>query len=271
MAVHAADPHVLQEGVDCILAQTYTDFEFIIIDDKNDATASAFLNSLAHRDSRVRLLKNERNVGLTASLVRGIAVSRGMYVARQDADDISLPDRLAAQVERLDRQQDLALAGTWFAVQSPDRTTTSSRPPDDSEALKRQMFFRNPFCHASAMFRREAYERAGGYDTRFRTTQDLDLWFRLASVGRLGIVERELVWRRLGAGSLSLGPRAWQQVRNGLRIRWRERDQWRGRGGVVVVITATLYHILMTLLPSSGARALGNGIGALRNWRAHLK
>jgi GT2 family glycosyltransferase len=266
MASHAAEVNVLRQGVECILGQSFADFEFMIIDDVNGDEVSAYLGSLPARDPRVVVLKNERNQGLTRSLVLGIAASRGHYIARQDVDDVSRPARLEMQVQRLEQDEDLALLGTWFTLRSADGSTEPVRPPDDSAALQKAMFTSNPFCHASVMFRRSAYERAGGYDTRFRTSQDFDLWLRIARIGRIGMLERDLVIRHSGVNSLSRGRGALRQVANGLRIRWRERDQYPGRWGGAVIAAATGYHLLMTCLPPAVVRGLRRVRGSCRRW-----
>lgn len=251
MATHHADPEMLRESVECVLGQTFADLEFVIVDDVNGEAATAYLESLADRDSRVRLFKNSNNIGLTASLVRAIAESRGEYVARQDADDVSHPKRLELQVSKLEKEPETILLGTWYCVQSSKLGDIHYHPPDDSDVLKRQLYLTNPFCHASVLFRRTAYDQSGGYDPTFNTTQDLDLWFRMAASGRLGILEKELVIRRLEQTSLTFSRKAWHQVRNSFRCRWRERSAYPGRAGTLIILSASAYHAIITLLPIS--------------------
>jgi glycosyltransferase involved in cell wall biosynthesis len=249
MGVHRAPLQTLTEAVECMLSQSFSDFEFLIVDDGNEPAVLDYLAQVAARDGRVRVLHNGKNLGLTASLRIAIGAARGALIARQDADDLSAPGRLQAQYERFHANPGLVLAGTWFATMTDGVTSAPFTPRDDSAALRQELFHRNPFCHASTMFRRDAYERVGGYDLRFRTTQDMDLWMRLAHVGELGMVEQVLVTRRLHSESISHGSRAWRQVSNGLKIRWRERAAFRGGFAPGVILGATLYHAIITLIP----------------------
>ena len=110
MSVYNGLPY-LREAIDSILQQTYEDFEFLIIDDGSvDGSRDAVLS---YDDPRMELLANETNRGLPASLNRGIATARGKYIARQDADDISMPDRLQQQVHWLDTNDSTGVVGTW--------------------------------------------------------------------------------------------------------------------------------------------------------------
>ena len=105
MSVFNAEKY-LAEAVDSILGQTSTDFELILIDDKSTDGSGKILTQYAQADPRVVILENRENMGLTKSLNRGLAVAKGEYIARMDADDISVPDRFAKQVAFLDENPD---------------------------------------------------------------------------------------------------------------------------------------------------------------------
>jgi glycosyltransferase involved in cell wall biosynthesis len=251
MAVHRAPLPTLVEAVDCILGQTFTDFEFLVVDDGNERDVLEYLAAVEARDARMKVLHNPRNIGLTASLRDAVGQASGRLIARQDADDLSAPDRLQAQRDLFAAMPRLVLAGTWFTALSEDGAANAITPRNDSSSLRQDMFRYNPFCHASTMFRRDAYERVGGYDPSFRTTQDLDLWFRLARDGELGMVEKLLVTRRLYGDSISHSRKAWRQVTNGFVIRWRERRVYAGRFASLAILLATAYHALVTIVPVS--------------------
>src|SRR4051794_29608800 len=102
----------LREAIDSILGQTFQDFEFLIINDgSTDSTREIILS---YHDPRIRLVDNEDNIGQTRSLNRGLALAAGQFVARQDADDISEPERLASQVAFLEIHPEVVLLGTWY-------------------------------------------------------------------------------------------------------------------------------------------------------------
>ncbi|PKN13217.1 MAG: hypothetical protein CVU69_02635 [Deltaproteobacteria bacterium HGW-Deltaproteobacteria-4] len=166
----------LREAVDSILRQTFTDFEFIIINDGSTDGTREILES--YQDERIVLIHQE-NMGLTKSLNKGIALARGKYIARQDADDFSLPERFATQVSFLDRECDISMVGS--AVQVVDKSgevLTTFKNPTGSSEIKEILKKYNCFWHGSVMFRRECLTSVGCYNERFGTAQDYDLWLR---------------------------------------------------------------------------------------------
>ncbi|MBN1490093.1 MAG: glycosyltransferase [Phycisphaerae bacterium] len=188
----------LREAVDSILAQSFGDFEFIIVDDASDDETPRILAEYAAADSRIVLLVNDENLRLSRSLNRALAVARGTYIARQDADDLSLPDRFARQVERFDAEPDLGLLGTAFDICDANgrRVGTQVVPITDTE-IRLQMLFDNAFCHASMMLRRRVLPGViGGYDATVRYAQDYELWSRLLRVTRGANLAEPLVVHR---------------------------------------------------------------------------
>lgn len=185
-AYNAAE--TLHECVNSILAQEFTDWELIICDDgSSDDTLRICKKYAADHPDRFLILTNERNLKLAATLNRCLAVARGKYIARMDADDISTPDRLTRQVAILDSQSDVDLVGT--AMQRFDETGMHSLvvPPErpDRNTLRRSV----PFCHATVLARRAVFEQTGGYSeaSRAERVEDVDLWFRFYSQGFVGI------------------------------------------------------------------------------------
>ncbi|MGF2948866.1 glycosyltransferase family 2 protein [Microbacterium alcoholitolerans] len=177
----------IREALESILAQTFTDWEFIICDDNSsDSTLQICREYAAANPGRFRVLANERNMKLPATLNRCLSAARGKFIARMDADDLSTPTRLATQVAFLESHPDIHLVGS--SMQRFDDSGLGSlvlpveRP--DRNTLRRRV----PFCHATILARREVYEQLGGYNESTRTSrgQDVDLWFnfyRLEMVG----------------------------------------------------------------------------------------
>lgn len=181
MAVHNGAPY-LREAVESILAQTFTEFEFIIIDDgSTDATASILAE---YGDPRLRLVRNAANIGLTRSLNKGLTLAQGKYIARMDADDVSLPERLAIQVAHLDAHPDVGLLGTGYYLINEDGerfTDTAPAQPLTHTEIRWQLLFHNAFCHSSVMFWRPD-SVLGMYDEQIVYAQDYALFARLASL-----------------------------------------------------------------------------------------
>ena len=171
----------LHKAVDSIFRQTFTDFEFIIIDDGSTDGTGEILKWF--RDDRVLCVRNEENLGLTRSLNKGLALARGEYIARMDADDISMPERLQRQVEYLDQHPHVGLVGvTPVCIDSAGSEQDRLNLLITNEEIQAQLAQANCFCHGSVMFRRECLDAIGFYDETFLLAQDYDLWLRIAEL-----------------------------------------------------------------------------------------
>jgi hypothetical protein len=180
MAVRNGEPYI-REAVRSVLDQTFDDFELIVVDDAStDATAEVVEG---FGDSRIRLLRNESNLGQVASLNRGLREARGEYVARIDADDACLPTRLARQVDVLDSEPRVCLVGTWMQAidERGRRLARLEKTLDDYvDFVYHTLIMRVYVSHPAAMYRREPVLWVGGYDEATGPSEDKDLWRKLA-------------------------------------------------------------------------------------------
>ena len=222
----------LRDAVESVLAQTFADFEFIIIDDGSTDASPQLLRDYAARDARIRVTLRG-NKGLTVTLNEGLQQARGEFVARMDCDDVCLPDRFRTQLDYLRADQRLVCAGGHFEmIDEKGRLLTRLRPPSDDAAIQKLLLAgHTAICHPSAMMRREAVARVGGYDAYFKTTQDLDLWLRLGEVGRLGNVPEVVLKFRQHGGSVSETKREEQRRfgREACERAWKRRGITDGR------------------------------------------
>ena len=181
MGVYNGSPY-LREAIDSILGQTFEDFEFLIIDDGSTDDSVEIIRS--YSDPRIKLHLNDGNIGLTKSLNVGLSLARGELIARQDADDISLPNRFTKQVEFMDQHAEVSVLGAQ--VQLIDETSRPINRPTWKKlsspiGLKWQSMFDSPFIHSSVMMRHAVvWQKENGYDENFRTSQDFELWSRLS-------------------------------------------------------------------------------------------
>lgn len=188
MGVYNGAPE-LPRTLNSVLTQHGVDLEFIIVNDGSTDQTGALLDEAAQRDSRLRVL-HQVNGGLTDALVNGCALARGEFIARQDAGgDLSLPGRLTAQVALLRAHPDAILAScaTRFVTAEGDWLFDEVIPQDRLDSGLRTLDISSvcgPSSHPSCLFRREAYERVGGYRRPFVLAQDLDLWLRMIEAGR---------------------------------------------------------------------------------------
>lgn len=173
MAVFNAEKYV-DEAIKSILQQSYTDFEFIIVDDGSTDSSLDLIKSFT--DKRIKLITNSTNLGLAISLNHALNVSKGEFLARFDADDISDITRLSKQVRFMDENRDVGVCGTW--VEILDGNKIWSAPTSDSE-IKTELLFFNPMFHPTVMMRRSIFiNNFLFYDSKFNTAQDYDLWSR---------------------------------------------------------------------------------------------
>lgn len=216
MAVRDGAPWVA-EAVDSVLAQTAGDLELVVIDDGSTDATAALLGAI--RDPRLRVERQDGQ-GLTAALNRALGLARAPLLARLDADDLALPERLALQRAFLAAHPEVGLLGSAAReVDAGGRELRVVRPPQDDAALRRALIRENPFVHSSIMLRRALCEQAGGYDASLPVAQDYDLWMRLSRMTRLANLHEVLVVRRLLPGRISV-EREEDRLRTEARVRW---------------------------------------------------
>jgi glycosyltransferase involved in cell wall biosynthesis len=144
----------VRESVESVLAQTYEDFELIIIDDGSTDSSEQIVATFS--DDRIRYVKNEKNMGIVATSNRGLLLCRGKYIARLDSDDIAYPDRFRRQIDFLERTPEVGLVGSFFKTIEPKPRVV--RPPETHAEIAESLLFGNCFGHSTIMFRRELFE-----------------------------------------------------------------------------------------------------------------
>ncbi|RLC61459.1 MAG: hypothetical protein DRI01_08460 [Chloroflexi bacterium] len=175
MSVYNGEKY-LREAIESILNQTFTDFEFLIV---NDGSTDGSLEIIqGYPDERIRVINNEQNIGLTRSLNKAISQAKGEYIARQDADDISLPERFEQQLRYFDQYPEVALLGTSvYKIDEQGRVVGRIIVPAEPGG---NLLRANQFSHGSTIFKREVVDRLGGYNELFRYCQDYEFWGRIA-------------------------------------------------------------------------------------------
>jgi len=175
MPVYNAEKY-LRVAIESILDQTFADFEFIIVYDPSFDNSLNIINS--YSDARIRVIENKKRIGLVKSLNKAIKEAHGEYIARQDADDISLPNRLELQLEFLEKHPEVALLGTGIYVINEKGELIEKRimhPNPKTSLLKG-----NRFIHGSVMFRKSVIDELGAYNELFKNSEDYELWLRIS-------------------------------------------------------------------------------------------
>ena len=189
----------LRAAIDSILQQTFTNFEFLIIDDGSKDASVEIIKS--YSDPRIRLLINEKNIGLAASLNRGINSSTSRYIARMDCDDISLPQRLEKQVAFLEHHSDIGICGSGIEIigkKSDDRAGFFN----DDAMIRSSLIFDSGFAHPAVMISRQLLHECNlRYDETFTHAQDYDLWARAAAYTKFANLPETLLRYRVHAES----------------------------------------------------------------------
>jgi glycosyltransferase involved in cell wall biosynthesis len=178
MSVHNGETYLVQ-ALDSILSQSFSSFEFIVIDDASTDDTAGILADYARRESRICLLSNQKNMGLAWSLNRGLKQVKGRYIARMDADDISLQLRLEKQFSFMEEHPGVGVIGTAVdIIDSAGQVIGGRMYPSDPIVIRWRLAFENPLCHPTVMIRRSLLQDAP-YNSDLNTAQDYDLWCRL--------------------------------------------------------------------------------------------
>ncbi len=187
MSVYNAEKY-LREAVDSILNQSFTDFEFIIIDDCSTDGSAEILFEFSEKDDRIRLITNDNNCGLTLSLNKGLRLANGEFIARMDGDDIADVNRFEKQIAYMLEHNDcVVLSGKVAFIDSDGMKLGESDNPLGHVDIEGRLWqgFGSAMVHAAVMFRKAAVDKVGGYRIEAGRSEDLDLYLRLGEVGKL--------------------------------------------------------------------------------------
>lgn len=192
--------HYLADSIRSILGQTFSDFEFLIIDDGSTDESVAIIQGID--DPRIRLVHNGSNLGISASLNRGLDLARGEFVARMDADDISRPERLACQVRFMDANPLVGVCGSWvrFISKADNRVW---KLPENAEEIRCWQFYAVGVAHPSVMMRRLSFvERGLYYDPDYKHIEDYELWGRAIRYMEFANIQKVLLDYRISPGQI---------------------------------------------------------------------
>lgn len=202
MSVHNEN-RFLNSSIKSILSQTFFNYEFIIIDDGSNIETKKILNYYRKKNKKIKIITNKKNLGLTKSLCRAIKFAKGKYIARIDADDISLKDRLKNQYEWLEKSSNRVMCGTNYFFLKNNSSLLKMSSDFGNNNIKRNMIFKNCFQHSSVMFKLSTYKKVGGYDINFKYSQDYALWSKIIHQGEVDNLKKRLIIKREHKNSIS--------------------------------------------------------------------
>ena len=184
----------LKEAVDSVLGQTYKNFEFIIVDDASSDGTWRYLKSL--KSERIKFIRNKKNLGLAASLNIALRQAQGDYIARMDADDVSLPRRLETQLEFLEKNHDIDICGSYVSVIDEDgKKIGQIKKPLTDIKIKKELFWLPPLLHPTWFAKKEVYIKLKGYDERWDYVEDFEFLTRAKDYKMANIPKHLLFFR----------------------------------------------------------------------------
>jgi len=241
MSVYNGADYV-EKAIKSILSQDFTDFEIIIVDDGSTDHTLAILTQYGQTDSRIKVI-SQKNTGLTTALNNGIEQAAGRYIARQDADDISLPDRFQKQFHFMEKNKDIVVCGA-NCINIYTDGLRSFWGWEDKHTLARTVHYKTPFAHSTAFIRKSTLDAAGGYNEKYITAQDTELWLRISKYGNIAMLKDPLVERHILPESISL-KRRWRQFYDAFRARWEHSDK------KFQIVYYSLRNLLISFLPEN--------------------
>lgn len=200
MSVYNTEPKILNKAIKSILKQTYSDFEFIIINDASDLNYSEIIDQF--NDKRIKYYSNTENKGLTVNLNKAIDLSVGKYIARMDADDISMPKRFEKQILFLESNPQVGVLGT-SAITIGNRFKVLNKNYTEHEIIKSKLIVNSPMIHPTIMARAELFKE-NKYDENCRTAQDYELWSRLIWKTKFANLKEVLLMYRVHDSQISV-------------------------------------------------------------------
>lgn len=222
LSVYNGD-RTLSRCLDSIDQQTHTDFELICIDDASTDTSFKVLHEwqVAHPNVQMKILRNQKNQGLTRSLMHGLSEAQGVYIARIDADDWWLPNKLTKQLSFLEQHLEYGIVGCWYMNVRPSGQQRVQLPVSDFK-IRKNIFWRNPFGHSCVLMRKQVLDAVHGYSTKLRYGQDRDLWFRLLPITKLANLPEVLCYRTVDRMLSTTKTKAqiWQQFKTVHKYIW---------------------------------------------------
>lgn len=219
MPVYNGEKH-LKEAIESILSQTFSDFEFLIIDDGSTDQSTDIISS--YEDPRIELVKNQVNLGIEKSLNKGINLSKGEYIIRMDCDDISHLQRISRQLNFMETHTEIAVCGSWVNTIGDNRRTEVWQYPTDHNKIDCSLLFSSALAHPSVIIRKGILEKLNlFYSYDFKRSEDYELWVRLCENGqRLANLQEVLLDYRISPGKNPV-----QQIDSSRMIRARQLSQ----------------------------------------------
>jgi glycosyltransferase involved in cell wall biosynthesis len=222
--VYNTERHI-GESIESIICQSYQNFELIICDDCSTDKSFEIASQYALRDARIKVFRNEKNLGIASNRNRLVALAQGEYIVWQDADDVSLPNRIESQLDFLERNPDVAIVGGYLQFFGDGRESSVRKYASDDRSLRNSIFRYAPVAQPAAMIRKRCILEVGEYNPKYPYSEDLDMSFRLGSRFRFANLPAVLIKYRQHGESATFAKLRRMEI-NTLQVRLRYASGW---------------------------------------------
>lgn len=248
MPAYNAEKYI-EEAIESILNQTFTDFEFIIIDDCSTDKTWEIIQKYSKKDKRIVAIKNEENLKLSATLNKGIDICKGEYIARMDSDDWSYPDRLQKQYDAISKDPKIGILGGAMEVCDENLEIKNIRKYNLSDSeIRKSLFKYSPFCHPATIFKKEALLQYK-YSIELNDAEDYDLYFRIGKRYKLQNLNDIVIKYRTSDTQVSSKKSKRQQYLT-LYIRLKAVLEYGYRASIVDILSSIVQLILIPIIPN---------------------
>ena len=192
-------------AIESVLAQTYSNWELLVIDDASTDGTETVVKKYAEKDVRIRYIKNSTNLGILKTRNRGLHESSGEYIAMLDSDDTWIDhEKLARQIEVFQKNPKLGIVGTWITfINTAGKPIKNISFAQTDDKIRTFFLYYNPITQSSVLFLKQAAIEAGGYDETLVTMEDHDLWLNIGTKYEIGILPIYATGYRIHSGSIT--------------------------------------------------------------------
>lgn len=216
----------ISEAIESILSQSFTDFEFIIIDDGSTDRSWEIIQEYAIKNERIIALQNPENLKVCKTLNKWLELAKWKYIARMDSDDIAKDNWLETVLQVIDSDENIWVCGTNFdVIDASWKIVWEKKFPETDNDCKKLIWFRNPFAHNSVLIRKEAIEKVWGYDDKFVYAEDLELWIRIWKYYSFYNIQENLIQYRIFWEN-SILKKQKEMIQNAVRARIKAIHLW---------------------------------------------
>lgn len=203
MPVYNAEKYIV-DSIESILNQTFSEFEFIIIDDNSNDSSWKIIKEYVSKDKRISAFRNENNLGISNTRNKALSLAVGEYIIWQDSDDISVPNRIEKQLEFMESHPEVAICGGFLQFFNENKNLSIRKYYSDDELIRKYIFRFSPVSQGAAIVRKECFKEVGVFDHNLPYAEDLDMSFRIGTRHKFANIPEILLKYRIHNNSSTL-------------------------------------------------------------------